>query len=568
VLQQLRQNPGDFLELLAQRKDRSEFSVEVRTRRVRLNNRLLLVLAVRDITQRQQAEEETRLLAQAIKAVRDSVIITDLQDNIIFVNDAFATEYQYTANEVLNKSIIMLRSEESNTTSLADISNATQSHGWHGELINKRKDGTVFPIELWTSPVRDNNNKAIALVGVARDISERLLHENEIIDQRDKAERSERLKDAFIANISHEIRTPLNIILGFSSLVSEDMSNRATEEERDYLESISRGANRLMRTVDMILIISRLQVGDFEVYPVSLNLSELVRQLVADYQTKAEEKQLSLTYECVEDGLHVMVDEYCLMQSMQNLIDNALKYTPQGSVVVRVYREADGATCIDVEDTGIGISSDYLPNVFSPYTQEESGYTRAFEGIGLGLSLVKKYSEMINATIHLESVKGKGTVARIRFPARNELADRPEVTDTAGLTCSPPPMRKGSSPTKKSILIVEDDALTKQFMMAILKNEMEVHLASCCEDAIKTLNEVHVDCILMDISLAGDMNGLELTEHIKSMQIWRHIPIIATTANAFPEDQQRCLAAGCDGYLSKPLTKHQLLEIINRVSNN
>ncbi|MBR9979075.1 MAG: PAS domain S-box protein, partial [Bacteroidetes bacterium] len=278
----------------------------------------------------------------------------------------------------------------------------------------RRHDGSTLPIEVRVKTITRRNR--VVRVTAIRDISERMATEAALVAAKEHAERSERLKDAFVANISHEVRTPLNIIVGYTGLISESVMGKATEEEKDYFDSVQRGVARLMRTVDMILSTSRLQVGDFTLDPVRLELRETVAHIVNDYLPAAEKKNLRLVYNLSQSEIHIMADEHCIVQSLHNLLDNALKYTAEGSIEVSLSREMQGEAVIRVRDTGIGISPEYLPTIFAPYSQEESGYSRSYDGVGLGLSLVKRYVQLNAGSVLIESEKGKGTIVTLRFP--------------------------------------------------------------------------------------------------------------------------------------------------------
>ncbi|MBE0642679.1 MAG: PAS domain S-box protein [Bacteroidetes bacterium] len=552
-------------EHLALCKDGKSIPVEVRVKNITTKDSVVRVTAIRDVSDRKRTEEQNTLLAQTLKSVRDGISITDLNDRVIFVNDAFLNTYGYTEEEVLGRHISMFRSPNASPVSTDRIFPTTQEGGWHGEVLNIRKDGREFPIELWTSKVTDAAGQVLAHVGVARDISDRKAAEQALIAEKNRAERSDRLKDAFIANISHEVRTPLNIILGYTGLISESVMPKASDEEISYFESVQRGAHRLMRTVDMILSISRLQVGDFELAPVLLLLADKAREIVNDYQSAAQKKNIALSLTIDAPDASIMADEHCVMQSLHNLFDNALKYTHEGSIFVHVYLAADGAPCVCVRDTGIGISPEYLPAIFNPYTQEDSGYTRGYEGIGLGLSLVKRYADLNQATVEIESTKGVGTAVTLRFQPFGVDSAPGETTEASVLSTAPRPGPIKDPPPRCSLLVVEDDNLTIEFMRTILARDYSLQIARSADEAMQALQLCPVDCILMDISLSGEKNGLELTGELKASKEWAHIPVVATTAHAFPGDRERCLEAGCDDYLSKPVQKKQLVEIIDQL---
>jgi PAS domain S-box-containing protein len=419
-----------------------------------------------------------------------------------------------------------------------------------------RNDGQIIDIEVTAIPITYDGKDAVQVV--IRDITERKRSESELIAAKERAEQSDRLKDAFIANISHEIRTPLNVILGYSSLIMTEMSDRVTQDEQTFFESIERGGQRLMRTVEHILNISSIQAGTFELHPERFDVNMRVEKLVQDLHSIATEK--GLTLETIDEypGATIIADRYCLDQALTNLIDNALKFTNRGGVVVRVYRQ-DRRVCVEVKDTGIGISAEYLPKVFNVFSQEIIGYTRPFEGLGLGLALTKRYVEFNQGSITVKSRKGQGTTFTLRF--LSAVASEGIQTELPLTHESlPSPQQRGAQERSqaRTILVVEDDEQTQEYMRVLLKKEYSIRIATSGTEAWEILSQNGIDLILMDLSLRGEEDGLHLTRRIRENLTFHTIPIIAITAHAFPDDKQKSLAAGCNAYLSKPFQIDEL----------
>ena len=231
-----------------------------------------------------------------------------------------------------------------------------------------------------------------------------------------RAKESDRLKTAFLTNISHEVRTPLNVILGYNSLIAERLAELHDQKLTPYLEAVSNGSKRLLQTIQGIIDLSRFETETFEVLPGSVNLIRLVEKSVQQFRAPAEQKRLSLVCQIDVPNAEVRVDQYCLEQSLHQLLDNAIKFTKQGGVVVRLHREPSGALCLSVEDTGVGIDPGYRSHLFKPFSQQDVGQTRDYEGPGIGLALVQRYLDINHAEITLQSDSGKGTTATIRLP--------------------------------------------------------------------------------------------------------------------------------------------------------
>lgn len=261
---------------------------------------------------------------------------------------------------------------------------------------------------------------AVAAIGV----EEKRRHaEEELILAKEEAEKADRLKSDFLAQMSHEIRTPINTILSFTSLLKAELENKLPEDMASVFKIIDSGGRRLTRTIDMILSMSQLQSGSYEMNPRKLNLrSDILDNLFKEFQNQAKLKDLEFTLS--EDGADDEVitgDPYSLTQLFQNLIDNAIKYTRKGKVEILISDGKPDKTSVIIRDTGIGISEEYIPKLFSPFSQEETGYTRRFEGNGLGLALVKKYADLNGACIKVESTKGVGTQVCVTLNKDAEL---------------------------------------------------------------------------------------------------------------------------------------------------
>ncbi|MGE5351362.1 MAG: PocR ligand-binding domain-containing protein [Acidobacteriota bacterium] len=241
------------------------------------------------------------------------------------------------------------------------------------------------------------------------------LSEEALKEAKEIAERSERLKTEFLAQISHEIRTPLNAILSFNALIRQEIEDKIQGEIQEGFNIIERGSKRIIRTIDLLLNMSAVQTGNYEVCPTEVNVEETLRLIIREFTALARQKMLALKFENNSVRNIIIADGYTITQIFTNLIDNALKFTNTGGVSVRIYDNENGRLSVEVCDTGVGISKEFLNNLFKPFLQEEMGYTRRYEGNGLGLALIKKYCELNNAEIKVESEKGKGSTFRVTF---------------------------------------------------------------------------------------------------------------------------------------------------------
>lgn len=253
----------------------------------------------------------------------------------------------------------------------------------------------------------------------------------ELNESKEKAESLVRMKTEFLAQMSHEIRTPINSILSYTQLLKDETINLVPHDLRFSFDMINNGGRRLIRTVDLILNMSELQTGTYEIIIEKCNIVQILSQLVGEFQTAAKSKNLDLMLiNRLEDNENEFdADIYTITQIFANLIDNAIKYTVEGSIEVVVFKTENGKICIDVQDTGIGISQKFQQNLFDPFTQEEQGYTRKFDGNGLGMALVKEYCKLNNAKISVKSKKGAGSTFTVVFN-NTQLSTSPNFDST------------------------------------------------------------------------------------------------------------------------------------------
>jgi signal transduction histidine kinase len=258
--------------------------------------------------------------------------------------------------------------------------------------------------------------------------NERLIYQelqeknNELITAKEKAEKSDRLKSEFLAQMSHEIRTPINVLLNFVMLM-KDETEHLSEDVKEFLPSVDSAGRRIVRTTDQILNMAEIQADTYEPRFSRTDLVEdIIKNEFFDYQSEAKAKELIYDLNVLTDDPAVILDSHGVTSIFSNLIDNAIKYTPpKGSVKVNVNRDGNGHLYFEVSDTGIGISEEYIERIFDHFSQEEQGYTRKFDGTGLGMTLVKKYCEMNKAELDIKSVKDKGTTIRVTFNGESVL---------------------------------------------------------------------------------------------------------------------------------------------------
>ena len=309
-----------------------------------------------------------------------------------------------------------------------------------------RSAGDPVDVEVSAAAVLWEGRDAVQVL--VRDVSERRRAADELARARDEALRASRLKSLFLANMSHEIRTPLNVILGFTSAIGDPASGVGGPLDPAVVRSIEGAGARLLSTMDAILDIARIESGEFEIRSGVLDLREIVPRVAEPLEDPARAKGLDFTIALEADPALVRFDEYCLRGALRHLIENAIKFTEHGAIAIRLGRSPEGELAIDVRDTGIGIDARYLERLFEPFTQEEEGYGRRFEGSGLGLALARHYVEGNGGRVAVESRKGRGSRFSIVFPRSLEDLEDPGLRQAAGPRGLPG--RAGGSPLSRS----------------------------------------------------------------------------------------------------------------------
>lgn len=387
----------------------------------KIGDELIFQCVANDITERKISGEKISLQASALDSAYNGILIADAEGKIVYCNKSQAEMSGYTVEEMIGKNPRIFKSGKQSKEYYTVLWSTIKSgRGWHGELVNRRKDKSLYYEDLTITPVKDLNGRITHFVAIKQDISERKKIEKELLSAKVEAEKSSKMKTEFIAQMSHEIRTPVNNIVSYSSLISGELRNAIDEDLQTGFDAIDRGCKRLIRTIDLLLNMASVQSGSYEAKPKPLNIYEdIIINVVHEFRKTAEAKGLGFRVEDLLGGnYYVMADEYSVTQVFLNLIDNAFKFTDMGNVVIRMeHDELNSKTLVKVIDSGIGIAEEYLPNLFDPFSQEDFGFTRGYEGNGLGLSLVKKYCEINNAVIEVESGKGKGTTFTVIFHA-------------------------------------------------------------------------------------------------------------------------------------------------------
>lgn len=527
------------------------------------------VTIVRDITDRKKAEAQLHLQSAALEAAANSIAITDDEGTIIWVNAAFTQLTGYKMSESIGRNLRVLQAPESDLAAYDHIWETIQSgRVWQGELISTRKDGSSYFEEQTITPVKDVFGTINYFVAIKNDISERKKIEQSLIDAKETVEAADKLKDAFIANISHGIRTPLYIMIGYLNHISAELKNSMGKEQEKYFGFVFEAAEKLTKSIDLILDISRLQTGNIEFQESEVSLRRLIEDRVQSMRNQAEEKGLAMTFDNQLGDAIVRADEGFLMKTVESLLDNAVKFTRKGYIEVRLFQRDTGEVAIDVEDTGVGISEEYQMKMFQLNAVDTDSARHAFEGVGLGLALVRRYLEQVGGRITIKSARGVGSIFTITLPESMIVdVDLPVegLSRQRRQLVIPKPSTGVVERKLPNLLVIEDDADTRQFMRITLKKNFNVFTAENVMEANEVIQSREVDIIITDVSLGGEESGLDFVTDIRKIPRFSRVPIIAVTAHAFASDRDRCLSAGCNRYFSKPVDHAVLMKTMEEL---
>ncbi|MBF0445343.1 MAG: PAS domain S-box protein, partial [Magnetococcales bacterium] len=512
-----------------------------------------------DITEKINVQNERNKFWMVVEQSPISVVITDTEGDIQYVNPQFSKSTGYSEHEVLGKNPRILKTEETEVSVYKQMwQDISDGRTWRGELLNRKKNGETFWESTTIAPIFNEEGQIQNYLAIKEDITQKKRYESNLKQAKERAENANRFKTQFLSSMSHEIRTPMNAILGMSEVLSESSLDA---EQQEYLRIVTSAGNGLLSLINDILDLSKIEAGQLELDPLPFNPREEAEKAVQILKNKAISQGVILQIR-VEGVIpkNVVGDCQRLQQILLNLLSNAVKFTERGRIQLVLTQVESGMIRFSVSDTGIGIAQSELDTIFQPFKQAETSTSRRYGGTGLGLSICQNLSQIMGGRIWAESQKGKGSTFHVELPfqpaqevsqkVRNDAQHNPELL---------------SASVGLSILLVDDAPENCLVIKAFLKGS--THAITSVDNgaqAVEMFKEGNFDLVLMDIHMP-QMDGYEATKKIRSWEKSRGLsptPILALTANAMKEDIQKTQVAGCNLHLTKPIRKNHLLQVI------
>jgi PAS domain S-box-containing protein len=502
--------------------------------------------------------ESDKFYEMLVQSANDSISFYDRNWNLRYTNSAFYSMIGYDRDSYNSLNPPDLIHPDDQDYQIRREQSLVNNGFFETELRLRHKAGHYINLSTRSVTVRNDNGEVLGALTISRDITRLKQVHEELIKANIGAEASNRLKSNFLANISHEIRTPLNSVVGFSNLLlSNNLSNEVKEE---YIEHINRNSEKLLQIIGDIIDLSRLESSQIEITYEEASLSSIVNEIIEEARQiiKRNEKPIILNVKNYfkEVGDLIFTDRIWLKRVLNHLMDNAVKFTLEGSVEFSYMLENQDIV-FKIRDTGIGINKENLGRIFEEFRQEFDGHHRPFEGLGIGLTLAKEVIERMGGKIVVESEKGIGSEFSFSIPYRPAGSTKIKVTSV-----SSEHILKPIDWSSKKCLLVDDNKDVLIYLNRILTDTgVTIVTARSGFEAIEIIKTTpDIDVVLLDMQMP-EMNGIEATREIRKIR--KDIPIIAQTAFIFEDDKDIILEAGCDACLIKPIRREHLLTVMS-----
>ncbi|MEH6625637.1 MAG: MASE3 domain-containing protein [Motiliproteus sp.] len=524
--------------------------------------------------QRRRSEAQLNKLAQAVEQSSESIIITNIDAEIEYVNKTFEQRTGYSLAEVLGKNPRLLKSGKTpNETYTAMWDAISHGRAWKGELLNRNRAGVDYTEFAHITPLQQDG-KITHYVAVKEDITEKVRlakeldehrhHLEELIEQRTeqltdarrRAEDANQAKSTFLANMSHEIRTPMNAVIGLTHLMRRDGS-KVKQEQR--LDKIDAAAKHLLSIINDILDLSKIEAGKLTLEKSDFHLAAIFDQVHSLLRVQAKGKGLDIVINHDAVPMWLTGDSTRLRQALLNFAGNAVKFTERGCVTLKAEMLEDQGEQVlirfEVQDTGIGIDPDKLSDLFNAFEQADSSTTRKYGGSGLGLAITRRLAQVMGGNVGAESELGRGSTFWFTVRLERCWGERP-LTTTARVVDAEADLRANHSGCR--ILLAEDNPINREVATELLSSAgLLVDTAENGRQALERIHQHVYDLVLMDLQMP-EMDGIEATRLIRSIPMQSNLPVLAMTANIFEEDRQTCREVGMNDFVAKPVDPENL----------
>ena len=526
-----------------------------------------------EISERQMVEQELRLseskLNSIFTAVPEAIVVADGRGRIVQCNVATAEIFGFELQDLIGQNIKILMQPQERAMHdgyLEAYALTGQKHLLNQPRIvqGMRKDGTLFPVRITVKETRVDD--AHFFIGVIQDFTAIQHTQDLLVEAKNKAEQANRMRGEFLANMSHEIRTPMNGILGMTELA---MTTEDNQTQKEYLSLARDSASHLLHIINQILDFSKIEAGALELEELTVCPAQLVRHTVRSLEQLAQAKGVALKVDN-DPALPELVwmDPVRVRQVLTNLVGNAIKFTEDGTVTVQTKvlpcAEPNAVLMqLSVTDTGIGFDASRAEALFSPFTQADGSITRSFGGTGLGLAITRSLMQLMGGDVTAKSEQGQGACFTITLPLRRVLEKTADTVVAGAL----PMDVEGPVAKPLSVLLVEDHEINRKLAQIMLQRMGHTCvLANDGQQALDCLDKEHFDVVLLDVMMPV-MDGLTALHIWRERELERQLPrttVLMVTAHAMTGDRERFMAAGADGYVSKPMSEVSLRKEINR----
>ncbi len=540
--------------IFSQLKDNTPFTFELRIIPF-IENEVIGV--IRDVSEAKENRIRNKILSNAVENSPVSIVITDANGTIEYINPVFTQVTGYSFEEATGKNPRILKSGYQDADFYKEMWETISSgKPWKGEFYNRKKNGELYWELTSISSVKNENGEIIRYISMREDITKRKETVEQLVKAKQQAEESDKLKSAFLSNMSHEIRTPMNSIIGFTELLKTP--GLATKKRKRFLDIIESNSKMLLNLLNDIISVSKMQSGEIIVKTEKAKVYVILTELYSvynDMRTTNDKNEIDFDIEVAEEDKEIVIhsDPYKIRQIIRNLLDNAFKFTKKGSIKFGYHINND--LIFFVKDTGIGIPVEYHNKIFESFWQVESSTQRSYGGTGLGLSIAKNLTTMLGGEIWLESTPGKGSIFYFSIPYQPG-----KIGPNLLLQNNKKRAKKWKG---KTILIAEDEESNYILLEEALENtKINIIHAENGKEAIREVKmNPMIDLVLMDIKMP-DLDGFEATKQIK--MIYPELPVIVQTAYALPDQEAKIRQAGCDDYITKPIDTSNLIKTLEK----